>query len=145
MNVAAVESSGGGFKTSVQYSNSDFMLTPKSTTMSSVKRMGMMSDTERMDPDENNERLSAQVKAIQVLSTVRAMQDEIQDINQQIEAENKKLQFSNQQVQESSQLESEIEQLVSEMGLQNDQTDSSKQFFQVFMIVHFFCIFFRLS
>lgn len=123
---AAAESTG--FKTSVQYSNSDLMLTPKSTTMSSVKRMGIMSDseTERMDPDENNERLSAQVKAIQVLSTVRAMQDEIQDINQQIEAENKKLQISNQQVQDNSQLESEIEQLVSEMGLQNDPADSSK-------------------
>ena len=66
------------------------------------------------------------------------MQDEIQDINQQIEAENKKLQFSNQQVQESSQLESEIEQLVSEMGLQIDQTDSSKHFFQ---ILYFFAYF----
>ena len=32
-----------------------------------------------------------QVKAMEVLSTVRAMQDEIQDINEQIEKENKKL------------------------------------------------------
>ncbi len=90
------------------------------------KRLGLLSsednvNTQRMDPDENNERLSAQVKAIQVLSTVRAMQDEIQDINQQIEQENKKLQANQQDfnfaAQESSLLESEIQELVSEMGL----------------------------
>ena len=86
-----------GFSTSVHYSNSDFLLTPSVMN----KRIGQVDnvnagENERMDLDENNDRLSAQVKAIQVLSTVRAMQDEIQDINQQIEAENKKLQREDQ-------------------------------------------------
>ena len=82
----------------------------------------------RMDLDENNDRLSAQVKAIQVLSTVRAMQDEIQDINEQIEKENKKLKVeSSIQSQSTAGLESEIEQLVSEMGLEGSQSGNAKQ------------------
>ena len=110
--------------------NPDLMLTP------SVKRIGLAAGSgslnnnnkrdssaeSRMDLDENNDRLSAQVKAIQVLSTVRAMQDEIQDINEQIEKENKKLKVESsiQSVHQKSTagLESEIEQLVSEMGLE---------------------------
>ena len=120
-----------GLTTSVHYSmNPDLMLTP------SVKRIGLAAGSgslnnnnkrdssaeSRMDLDENNDRLSAQVKAIQVLSTVRAMQDEIQDINEQIEKENKKLKVESsiQSVHQKSTagLESEIEQLVSEMGLE---------------------------
>ena len=62
-------------------------LTPN--TMS--KRMGSavsdpVESVNRMDLGSTDaERLSAQVKAISLLSTVRNMQDEIKDINDQIE------------------------------------------------------------
>ena len=125
-----------GLTTSVHYSmNQDLMLTP------SVKRIGLAASSNlnnnkrdssaehsRMDLDENNDRLSAQVKAIQVLSTVRAMQDEIQDINEQIEKENKKLKVeSSIQSQSTAGLESEIEQLVSEMGLEGPGAAGNNQ------------------
>ena len=63
---------------------------------------------------------------MEVLSTVRAMQDEIQDINEQIEKENKKLKVESSQ-SASTGLESEIEQLVSEMGLEGSQSGNAKQ------------------
>ena len=128
-----------GLTTSVHYSmNPDLMLTP------SVKRIGLAASSNlnnnkrdssaesRMDLDENNDRLSAQVKAIQVLSTVRAMQDEIQDINEQIEKENKKLKVESSiqsvhQQQSTAGLESEIEQLVSEMGLEGPGAGNNQQ------------------
>ena len=130
-----------GLTTSVHYSmNPDLMLTP------SVKRIGLAAGSgslnnnnkrdssaeSRMDLDENNDRLSAQVKAIQVLSTVRAMQDEIQDINEQIEKENKKLKVESSiqsvhQQQSTAGLESEIEQLVSEMGLEGPGAGNNQQ------------------
>ena len=142
--------SSKGFKTSVHYSASDDILTPRSSDtqlgmspLSSVKRMGLFTNEnsqERMGLDENNQRLSAQVKAIQVLSTVRAMQDEIQDINQQIEAENKKLKDSNGNnngliaslTPGNQGLEREIEQLVSDMGLQTPASGIIFSFFSNF-------------
>ena len=68
-----------------------------STSNHFAKRMGEASSfissdnsksVDRMDLGSSADRLSAQVKAISVLNTVRAMQDEIKDINQQIEKEN---------------------------------------------------------
>ena len=82
--------------------------------------MGLSSENARMDLNESAERLNAQVEAIKVLSTVRQMQDEIQDINEQIEQENKKLNTNS--VGGSSSMESEIEQLESEMQLFSSQT-----------------------
>ena len=64
---------------------------------------------------------------MEVLSTVRAMQDEIQDINEQIEKENKKLKVESSSQSASAGLESEIEQLVSEMGLDGSQSSNAKQ------------------
>ena len=96
-----------GFTTSVQIPSASFH-------QSSVSRMGLSSENARMDLNESAERLNAQVEAIKVLSTVRQMQDEIQDINQQIEMENAKFPTSRS---EAGSLESEIEQLESEMQL----------------------------
>ena len=64
---------------------------------------------------------------MEVLSTVRAMQDEIQDINEQIEKENKKLKVESSSQSASAGRESEIEQLVSEMGLDGSQSSNAKQ------------------
>ena len=64
---------------------------------------------------------------MEVLSTVRAMQDEIQDINEQIEKGNKKLKVESFSQSASAGLESEIEQLVSEMGLEGSQSGNAKQ------------------
>ena len=91
-----------------------------SASFPTVSRMGLSSENARMDLNESAERLNAQVEAIMVLSTVRQMQDEIQDINEQIEQENKKLNTNS--AGGSSSMESEIEQLESEMQLFSSQT-----------------------
>ena len=108
-------------------------LTPGSSSGSSstnnhlAKRMGEVSSSfsnnnsksgsDRMDLGSSAERLSAQVKAISVLNTVRAMQDEIKDINQQIENENAML--ADTTTEARNDLQSQLTRLAFEMGKSN--------------------------
>ena len=106
-------------------------LTPGSSGSSSTsnhfaKRMGEASSfissdnsksIDRMDLGSSADRLSAQVKAISVLNTVRAMQDEIKDINQQIEKENSMLAETTTEARND--LQSQLTRLAFEMGKSN--------------------------
>ena len=106
-------------------------LTPGSSGSSSTsnhfaKRMGEASSfissdnsksVDRMDLGSSADRLSAQVKAISVLNTVRAMQDEIKDINQQIEKENSML--ADTTTEARNDLQSQLTRLAFEMGKSN--------------------------
>ena len=106
-------------------------LTPGSSGSSSTsnhfaKRMGEASSfissdnsksVDRMDLGSSADRLSAQVKAISVLNTVRAMQDEIKDINQQIEKENSMLAETTTEARND--LQSQLTRLAFEMGKSN--------------------------